>query len=73
MKLIGVDHVGIGSDVGGGGVTGWNDAAQTRNATAELEARGYSRADIAKLWNGNLLRVWQAAERAAAELAAALR
>lgn len=72
VKLIGVDYVGISSDFGGGGgVVGWNDAGETRNVTAELEARGYSPEEIAKLWSGNLLRVWQAAERTAAELAAA--
>jgi membrane dipeptidase len=70
VKLIGVDHVGIASDFdGGGGITGWSDAAETANVTAELEARGYSRADIDKIWSGNLLRVWREAERAAAELA----
>lgn len=74
VKLIGVDYVGISSDFGGGGgVTGWNDATETRNVTTELEARGYSREDIAKLWSGNLLRVWAAAERTAADLAAARR
>ena len=72
VKLIGIDHVGIASDFdGGGGVTGWADAAETANVTAELEARGYSREDIAKIWSGNLLRVWREAERTAAELAAA--
>jgi membrane dipeptidase len=72
VKLIGVDHVGIASDFdGGGGITGWADAAETANVTAELEARGYSREDIAKIWSGNLLRVWREAERTAAELAAA--
>ena len=45
------------------------DAAETANVTAELAARGYSREDIAKLWGGNLLRVWREAERKAAELA----
>jgi membrane dipeptidase len=71
VKLIGVDHVGISSDFGGGGgVTGWADASETRNVTAELEARGYSQADIAKIWSGNLLRVWRAVERTAAEPAA---
>lgn len=74
VKLIGIDYVGISSDFGGGGgVVGWNDAAETRNVTAELEARGYSADDIAKLWSGNLLRAWRAAERTAAELAAARR
>jgi membrane dipeptidase len=72
VKLIGIDHVGIASDFdGGGGITGWPDAAETANVTAELEARGYSGEDIAKIWSGNLLRVWRATERTAAELAAA--
>ena len=74
VELIGIDHVGISSDFdGGGGVTGWADAAETANVTAELEARGYSQEDIGKLWSGNLLRVWREAERTAAELAAAAR
>jgi membrane dipeptidase len=64
-----VDHVGISSDFGGGGgVTGWNDAAETTNVTTELEARGYSREDIAKIWSGNLLRVWADVERVAQEI-----
>jgi membrane dipeptidase len=72
VKLIGVDHVGISSDFGGGGgVTGWNDAAETGNVTAELRARGYSNEDIGKIWSGNLLRVWRAAETTAAQLKAA--
>ena len=42
VRLIGVDHVGISSDFGGGGgIVGWQDASETRNVTAELEARGY--------------------------------
>ena len=72
VRLIGIDHVGIASDFdGGGGVTGWSDAAETANVTAELAARGYSPEDIGKIWSGNLLRVWRAAERTAAELAPA--
>ncbi len=72
VRLIGVDHVGIASDFdGGGGITGWADAAETANVTAGLEARGYSREDIGKIWSGNLLRVWHEAERTAVELAAA--
>jgi membrane dipeptidase len=69
VELIGIDHVGIASDFdGGGGITGWNDAAETGNVTAELRARGYTEADIAKIWGGNLLRVWGEVERTAAEL-----
>ena len=71
VKLIGIDHVGIASDFdGGGGITGWNDAAETANVTAELTARGYSPEDIGKIWSGNLLRVWREVERKAAELKA---
>jgi microsomal dipeptidase-like Zn-dependent dipeptidase len=59
VKLIGIDHVGISSDFdGGGGVTGWNDASETRNVTAELVKRGYTTEQIRKLWGENLLRVW---------------
>jgi membrane dipeptidase len=72
VNLIGIDHVGLSSDFGGGGgITGWTDAGETANVTAELAARGYSEADIAKIWSGNLLRVWRAAEETAARLAAA--
>jgi membrane dipeptidase len=72
VNLIGIDHVGIASDFdGGGGITGWNDAAETANVTAELAARGYSREEIDKIWSGNLLRVWREVERTAAELKAA--
>jgi membrane dipeptidase len=72
VKLIGIDHVGIASDFdGGGGIADWNDASETANVTAELRARGYSEDDVAKIWSGNLLRVWREVERTAAELAAA--
>jgi microsomal dipeptidase-like Zn-dependent dipeptidase len=58
VKLIGIDHVGISSDFdGGGGIEGWSDASETLNVTVELVKRGYTEAEIAKLWSGNLLRV----------------
>ena len=63
LKLIGIDHVGIASDFdGGGGVVGWEDASKTPAVTDELERRGYSEEDIAKIWGGNLLRVMEAVE-----------
>ncbi len=66
VEVAGIDHVGIASDFdGGGGLTGWMDATETPNVTAELRRRGFSDADIAKLWSGNLLRAWQAAIDAA--------
>lgn len=70
VNLIGIDHVGISSDFdGGGGVVGWSDASETLNVTVELVRRGYSEEEIARLWGGNLLRVWGEAEAVAARLA----
>jgi membrane dipeptidase len=58
VKLIGIDHVGISSDFdGGGGVEGWRSADETLNVTRELVRRGYTEAQLAKIWSGNLLRV----------------
>lgn len=72
VKLIGIDHVGISSDFdGGGGVTGWNSASETFNVTLELVKRGYTEEQIAKLWSGNLLRVWGEVEKVAKQLQAA--
>lgn len=66
VKKIGIDHVGISSDFNdGGGIKGWNDVGDTRNVTAELIQRGYSDQDIAKLWGGNFLRVWEQVQNAA--------
>ena len=66
VEVAGIDHVGLASDFdGGGGIDGWNDASQTRNVTAALRKGGFSDADIAKLWGGNLLRVWGAVEQTA--------
>lgn len=63
IKLIGVDHVGIGLDWdGGGGVVGLEDASKVWKITQALMAEGYSEADIAKIWGGNVLRVMRAAE-----------
>jgi membrane dipeptidase len=69
VKLIGIDHVGISSDFdGGGGIDGWNSAAEAFNVTLELERRGYTEDQIGKLWSGNLLRVWGEVEKVAQKL-----
>jgi membrane dipeptidase len=69
VKLIGIDHVGISSDFdGGGGVDGWQSAAETFNVTLELVRRGYTEEQIRKIWGGNVLRVWRENERVAREL-----
>jgi membrane dipeptidase len=74
VKLIGLDHVGISSDFdGGGGVEGWNDAGETFNVTLELVRRGYTEAQIGKLWSGNLLRVMAECERIGKEIQASRR
>jgi membrane dipeptidase len=74
VKLIGIDHVGFASDFdGGGGIDGWNSAAETFNVTLELVRRGYTEEQIAKLWSGNLLRVWGEVERVAKQIQAGTR
>lgn len=66
VQLIGIDHVGVSTDMEhSGGVIGYNSAAEAPNLTAELLERGYSERDIGKLWSGNFLRVWRAVENAA--------
>lgn len=60
VRMIGIDHVGISSDFNhGGGLVGWEHVGDNRNVTTELMQRGYSDEDIAKLWGGNFLRVWE--------------
>jgi membrane dipeptidase len=69
VKKIGVDHVGISSDFdGGGGVDGFNSAAEAFNVTLELVRRGYTEQQIGKMWSGNLLRVWSQVEQVAKRL-----
>lgn len=74
LELIGPDHVGIGADWdGGGGVEGmWDVAAQPRITKRLIEA-GYTEADLAKIWGGNVLRLLQAAEDHARSDAATVR
>ncbi len=70
-NLIGVDHVGIGTDFdGGGGIPGFNDASEAMNVTAEMVRRGYTDDEIKKIWGGNLLRVWREVEAVAAQMQA---
>jgi membrane dipeptidase len=69
VKLIGIDHVGLSSDFdGGGGIDGWNSAAEAFNVTLELVRRGYTEEQIGKMWSGNLLRVWGEVEKVAQKL-----
>jgi len=69
VKKMGIDHVGISSDFdGGGGIEGWSDASETLNVTIELVKRGYTEAEIGKLWSGNLLRVLDKVQEVALEI-----
>lgn len=74
VKKIGIDHVGISSDFdGGGGVTGWNSAADAFNVTLELVRRGYTEQQIGKMWSGNLLRVWGQVQAVAKQIQASVK
>ncbi|MBE9044093.1 dipeptidase [Pleurocapsales cyanobacterium LEGE 10410] len=59
VQVMGIEHVGIGSDFdGGGGLVGIEDVSQMPNITTELLARGYTEDEIRQLWGGNLMRVF---------------
>lgn len=58
VNLIGIDHVGIGSDFDGDGeLIGCRASNELINITVRLLKEGYSENDIAKIWGGNLIRV----------------
>jgi membrane dipeptidase len=70
IELVGVDHVGLGSDFDGAGPTmpnGLRDVSDFPNLIFELLDRGYSEDEIEKICSGNLLRVWSEVERVAGE------
>ena len=59
VGLLGIDHVGLATDFNhGGGIAGWRDEGDVPNVTAELVRRGYSEQEIARIWGGNFLRVF---------------
>ncbi|MGB0936635.1 MAG: dipeptidase [Colwellia sp.] len=65
VKLVGIDHVGIGSDFDGVGKTLpplLKDVSMYPNLIEGLLKRGYSDTDIEKLLGGNLMRVWKEVE-----------
>jgi membrane dipeptidase len=66
VDLIGIDYVGIGTDFdGGGGLADCFDVSEMGNITLELVRRGYSAAEIKKIWGGNLTRVFKEVEATA--------
>jgi membrane dipeptidase len=63
VNLVGVEHVGIGSDLDGGGeLADCYDVTGFPKITAELLKRGYTTEAIQKIWSGNLLRVFREVE-----------
>ncbi|MEM8927960.1 MAG: dipeptidase [Bacteroidota bacterium] len=69
VKVAGIDHVGIGCDFdGGGGIEGVFDASEVMNITIELVRRGYTEEQIAKIWGGNLIRVFKEVQALAEQL-----
>jgi membrane dipeptidase len=66
ISVVGVDHVGISGDFdGGGGVEGLDDVTAFPRITAALRSAGLSEAEIAKVWGGNALRLFEQAQAAA--------
>jgi membrane dipeptidase len=72
VDLVGIDHVGIGSDYDGIGTlpVGMEDVSTYPNLIEELLIRGYSRTDIEKILSGNLIRVWKEVEQIAQNMQA---
>ena len=60
IKVMGIDHVGLGTDFDGdGGVRGIANASELINFTRQLLSKRYSEEDIQKIWGGNFLRVME--------------
>lgn len=71
VNLVGIDHVGLGSDYDGVGYTlpeGLKDASEYPNLIEELLERGYTETEIQKICSGNIFRVWDEATRIAEEM-----
>src|ERR1700719_3221213 len=69
VKLVGADHVGLGSDFDGANMPeGLEDASKLPKITEALLRKGYSEADIRKILGENTLRVLEQAEKVSREL-----
>ena len=65
IKVMGIDHVGIGTDFDGdGGIRGFANSSEVINFTRQLMARHYTENEIQKIWGGNFLRVMSLIQRA---------
>jgi membrane dipeptidase len=69
VKLVGADHVGLGSDFDGANMPeGMEDASKLPKITEALLRKGYSESDIRKILGENTLRILEQAERVSAEM-----
>lgn len=60
ISLVGVEHVGIGSDFDGDGeLIGCRNSEDLIRITIELLHRGYKESELTLIWGGNFLRVWE--------------
>ena len=66
IHIMGIDHVGIGSDFDGdGGIRGLSCSSEMLSFTRMLLARRYNPADLQKIWGGNFLRVMSIVQQSA--------
>ncbi len=64
IQVMGIDHVGLGTDFDGdGGVSGLADCSELIHFTRQLLRKRYSDEDIQKIWGGNFLRVMAEAQK----------
>src|SRR5882757_6917475 len=71
VKLVGADHVGLGSDFDGATMPeGMEDCSKLPKITEALMRKGYSDDDIRKILGGNTLRVMEQTEKVSRELQA---
>ena len=64
IAVMGIDHVGLGTDFDGdGGVPGLADSSELLHFTRQLLRKRYSDEDIQKVWGGNFLRVMAEAQK----------
>jgi len=64
IDVMGIDHVGLGTDFDGdGGVRGLANSSELINFTRRLLSRRFSEQDIQKIWGGNFLRVMEECQK----------
>lgn len=60
IRIMGIEHVGIGTDFDGdGGIIGCASASELINFTRQLLKRRYNEEDIRRIWGGNFLRIME--------------